>query len=183
MSVAGVREHTTMPQDVEGQTLIHSGPLPGAEFVTQRSEEVRHEGGGLPGIGSIGLTELGTHLLFLHAELEQEREEHESESDEPAHLGDGNRHAKEPGQNAGVDGVTDHGIRTGGDQLVVLLDGDGAAPVSAEVLARPDREEKAGDGDGSSQPEGPKAGRPKLKVKPGQRDARNREKDDRDRGR
>jgi hypothetical protein len=39
-------------------------------------------------------------------------------------LGDCNRHAKETGQNAGVDGVTDQGIRTGGDQLVALLNGD-----------------------------------------------------------
>ena len=40
-----------------------------------------------------------------------------------------------------------------GDQLVALLNGDGAAAVAAEVLARPDGEEKAGDGDGGSQPE------------------------------
>jgi hypothetical protein len=79
------------------------------------------------------------HPLFLHAEKD------ENEGDEPAHLGDGNRHAKETGQNAGADGVTDHGIGTGGNQLVPLLNGDGAASVSAEVLTRPDRdEEKAG---------------------------------------
>jgi hypothetical protein len=95
-------------------------------------------------------------------------------------LGDGNRHAKETGQTPGVDGVTDHGIGTGGDQLVALLNGDGAAPVSAEVLARRDSEEKAGDGDGSSQPEGPKANRPELEVKPSQRDASCREEDDHD---
>jgi hypothetical protein len=95
-------------------------------------------------------------------------------------LGEGNRHAKETGQNAGVDGVTDHGIWTADDQLVALLNGDGAAPVSAEVLARPDSEEKAEDGDGSSQPEGPKASRPELEVKPSQRDASCREEDDHD---
>jgi len=95
-------------------------------------------------------------------------------------LGEGNRAAKEPGQNAGVDGVTDHGIGTGGDQLVALLNGDGAAPVSAEVRARPDGEQQAGDGDGSSQPKGPKANRLELEVKPGQRDASCREEDDRD---
>ena len=146
----------------------------------RRSEEVRHQGGGLTGIGGIRLPKLGTHPLLLHAELDPEHEEDEDENDEPAHLGDGNRHAKEPGQNAGVDGVTDHGIGAGGDQLVALLNGDGAAPVAAEVLARPDGEEKAGDGDGSSQPEGPKASRPELEVKPGQRDASCREEDDRD---
>src|SRR5208283_3168979 len=94
--------------------------------------------------------------------------------------GDGNRHAKETSQNAGVDGVTDHGIGTGGDQLVALLNGDGAAPVAAEVLARPDGEQKAADGDGSSQPEGPKANRPELEIKQGKRDASCREEDDRD---
>src|SRR5271155_5562828 len=111
-------------------------------------------------IGSIRLAELGTHPLFLQAELGPEREEDEEESDEAAHLGGGNRHAKEAGENAGVDGVTDHGIGTGGNQLVALLNSDGAAPVAAEVHARPDGEEKAGDGDGSSHPEGPKASHP-----------------------
>ena len=126
-------------------------------------------------IRGIRLAELGTHPLFLHAELDPEHEKDQNEGDESAHLGDGNRHAKETGQNAGVDGVTDHGIGTGGDQLVALLNGDGAAPVSAEVLARPDSEEKASDGDGSSQPEGPKAKRPELEIKQGQRDASCRE--------
>jgi len=82
---------------------------------------------------------LGTHPLFLHAELDPEHEKDENEGDDPAHLGDGNRHAKETGQNAGADGVTDHGIGTGGNQLVPLLNGDGAASISAEVLTRPDR--------------------------------------------
>jgi hypothetical protein len=54
---------------------------------------------------------------------------------------------KKPGQNASVDGVTDHCIGPGGDQLVTLLNRDGAAPVAAEVLSRPDGEEKAGDHD------------------------------------
>jgi len=131
-------------------------------------------------IGGIRLAELGTHPLFLHAELDPEREEDENANDGPAHLGDGNRHAEESGQNTGVDGVADHGIGTGGDQLMALLNGDGAAPIAAEVLARPDSEEKAGDGDGSSQPKGPKAIRPELEVKPSQRDASCREEDDRD---
>jgi len=138
--------------------------LNGAEIVTQRSEEVRHQGSGLTSIGGIRLAELGTHPLFLHAELDPEREEDENENDEHAHLGDGNRHAKETGQNAGVDGVTDERIGTGRDQLVALLNGHGAAPVAAEMLARPDGEQKAGDGDGSSQREGPKANRPKLEI-------------------
>ena len=131
-------------------------------------------------IRGIRLAELGTHPLFLHAELDPEREEDENQHDEPAHLGDGNRHAKETGQNAGVDGVTDHGIGTGGDQLVALLNGDGAAPVAAEVLACPDGEQKAGDGDGSSQPEGQKANGPELEIKQVQRDVSWREEDDRD---
>lgn len=131
-------------------------------------------------ISGICLAELGTHPLFLHAELDPEREEDENENDEPAHLGDGNRHAKKTGQNAGVDGVTDHGIGTGGDQFVALLNSDRAAPVAAEVLARPDGEQKAGDGDASSQPEGPKANRPGPEIKQRQRDASCREKDDRD---
>jgi hypothetical protein len=46
--------------------------------------------------------------------------------------------------------------------------------------ARPDGEEKAGDGDGSSQPEGQKARRPEFKIKPGQRDASQGEEDDGD---
>ena len=97
--------------DLEIQLLrLVQVALAGAEIVTQRSEEVRHQGSSLMSISGIRLAELGTHPLFLHAELDPEREEDENENDEPAHLGDGNRHAKETGQNAGVDGVTDHGI-------------------------------------------------------------------------
>jgi hypothetical protein len=76
--------------------------------------------------------------------------------------------------------VADHCIGAGGDQLVSLLNRDGAAPVAAQVLSRPDGEEKAGDHDGSSQPEGPKPSRPELKIEPGQRDASCGKQDDRD---
>lgn len=63
---------------------------------------------------------------------------------------------------------------------MALLNGHGVAPVPAQVLARPDGKQKAGDGDGSSQPEGPKTNWPELEVKPGQRDASCREENDRD---
>jgi hypothetical protein len=54
--------------------------------------------------------------------------EEEDENDEPAHLGEGDREAEEPGQNANVDGVvTQDCARTGGDQFVILLNADGAA--------------------------------------------------------
>ena len=69
--------------------------LAGAEIVTQRSEEVRHQGSSLMSISGIRLAELGTHPLFLHAELDPEGEEDENENDETSHLGDGNRHTKE----------------------------------------------------------------------------------------
>jgi hypothetical protein len=45
----------------------------------------------------IRFAELATHPLFLHAELDPEREEDENENDEPARLGDRNRHAKKAG--------------------------------------------------------------------------------------
>ena len=95
-----------------------------ADIVTRRLEEVRHQGRSLTSISGIGLAELGMHPLFLHAELDPERKEDESEYEEPAHLGNCNRHAKESGQDSGVDGVTDHRIGAGDDQFVVLLDGD-----------------------------------------------------------
>ncbi len=82
-------------------------------------------------IAIICLAKLGTHPFFLHAELDPVPEEDEDESDKSAHLGEGDRCAKEPGQNAGVDGVTDHCIGYGGDQFVFLLNRDGAAPVAA----------------------------------------------------
>src|SRR5215469_11185004 len=132
------------------------------------------------GIGGVYFPKLGAHPLLLHAELEPENEEDEDKNDKSAHLGEGDRGAKEPGQYAGVDGVTDHCIGPAGDQLVALLNRDGAAPVAAEVLSRPDGEEKAGDHDGSSKPEGPKPNRPGLKIEPAQRDASCREQDNRD---
>jgi hypothetical protein len=59
--------------------------LAGAEIVTQRSEEVRYQGSRLMSIAVIRLAKLGTHPLFLHAELNPEREEDENENDEPTH--------------------------------------------------------------------------------------------------
>jgi hypothetical protein len=132
------------------------------------------------GIGSIRLPKLRTHPLLLYAELGPEPEEQQDETDNPAHLGKRNRGAKKPGQNAGVDGVTDQGIGAGGNQLVALLNGYRAAPVASELLARPDGEQKAGDGDGSSNRKGPDARRPELPVEPGQRDAICREEYDHD---
>jgi hypothetical protein len=67
--------------------------------------------------------------LLLPVELEPERDEDKDESDKPAHLRERDRGAEEPGQNAGVDGVADHCIGAGGDQLVSLLNRDGAAPL------------------------------------------------------
>jgi hypothetical protein len=55
----------------------------------------------LTSIGGIGPVKLGTHPLLLNAELDPEYEEDENENDEPSHLGDSNRRAKETGQNAG----------------------------------------------------------------------------------
>lgn len=63
---------------------------------------------------------------------------------------------------------------------MILLNADLAAPVAAEVLTRPDGEEKAADGDGGSHPEGPESSAPDRPVKPGQRDPGCREEDDRD---
>ena len=132
------------------------------------------------GIGGICLSKFGTHPLLLPAELGPEHEEHQDETDDPAHLGERNRGTEKPGQNAGVDGMTDEGIGTGGNQLVVLLNGYGVAPVAAEMLARPDGEEKAADGHSGSNYKGPEARRPELAVQPKQRDARYREKCDHD---
>jgi hypothetical protein len=73
----------------------------------------------------IRLSKLSAHPLFLHAEFDPEHEEDEDENDEPAHLGDGDREAQESGQDASVDGVAQDGVRTGGDQLVILLNADG----------------------------------------------------------
>lgn len=148
--------------------------------VTYPLEKVRHQSGGLTCIGGIRLPKFGTHPLPLHAELNPERKEEESEGDEPAHLAESNRGAEESGQNAGINVMANHGIWAGSDQLVVLLNGHGAAPVPAEVYARPDCKQQACDGDGSSQPEGPKVNWPELEIKPVQRDASCREEDDRD---
>src|SRR5262249_1201165 len=131
---------------------------------TQRSENVRHQGGCLPGIGGVRLPKLGMHPLLLHAELGPEHEKYLDETDEPSPRGERDRGAKKAGQNAGVDGVANHGIGASGNQLVVLLNGYGAAPVPAEVLARPDGEEKAANGNSGSNPKGPEARRPELAV-------------------
>jgi hypothetical protein len=63
---------------------------------------------------------------------------------------------------------------------VALLNGYGTAPVAGEVLARPHGEEKADDGNSSSNPKGPDARRPELAVELRQRDASCREEHDHD---
>jgi hypothetical protein len=133
-------------------------------------------------VGRVFFPKLGAHPLLLHAELEPKHEEEKDESDKSAHLGEGDRCTKNPGQNAGVNGVTDHCIGPGGDQLMALLNRDSVAPVSAQISSRPDGEKKAGDHDSSSKPEGPKPSRPRLKIEPAQRDASCHEQDDRDQG-
>ena len=65
-------------------------------------------------------------------------------NDKFTQLGDGDRGAKEPGQNAGVDGVTDHRIGPGGDQLVALLNrqvarAEGTASAAGCELSRAGR--------------------------------------------
>ena len=132
------------------------------------------------GIGGIRLSKLGAHPLLLLAQLGPEHNEDQDQTDDPAHLGERNHGAKKPGQNAGVDGVAYEGVGAGGNQLVALLNGDRAAPVAAEVMARPDGEEKADDGNRSSNPKWPDARTPERVVKPSQRDASGREQDDHD---
>ena len=50
------------------------------------------------GIGGVGLPKLGAHPLLFHAELEPEHDEDKDENDKSAHLGEGDRGAKEPSQ-------------------------------------------------------------------------------------
>ena len=130
------------------------------------------------GIADIRVPKLGTHPLLLGAKLGPQHDEYQDETDDPAHLRERNRGAKKPGQNAGVDGMTDQGIGAAGNQLVALLNGYGAAPVAGEVLARPSGEDEAHDSNSSSNPKGPDARRPELPIEPGQRDARYREEHD-----
>ena len=77
-----------------------------------RSEEIGHQCGSLASIRGIRLTELGTHPPLLYAEFCPIREEDENDNDEPAYLGDGDRHAEKSGEDAGVNGVTHHSIGT-----------------------------------------------------------------------
>src|SRR5215469_2274603 len=123
------------------------------------------------GIGGIRVPKLGPHPILLGPELGPEHEKYQDETDNPAHLGESNRGTKKPGQNACVDGVTDESVRAGGNQLVVLLNGYRVAPVPAEVLARPDGEEKAADGHSGPNHKGRETRRPELAVQPRQRDA------------
>lgn len=113
------------------------------------SEEIGHEGDGLSGIGSIRPPNWERGHSSSMRSLSQNTRKMRTKT-MSLRTWDCIRYAKKPGQNVGLDWVTDHGIRTGGDRLVALLNGDGAAPVAAEILARPDGEKNAGDGEGGS---------------------------------
>ena len=61
--------------------------------------------------------------------------------DQGANFTDGDGGTKQRDENTRINWMTDAAIRTGANQLVTFFQGDGAAPVCAEVITRPDGNE------------------------------------------
>ena len=94
--------------------------------------------------------ELGFEKLLFAAGLEAEDADGEEEAEERAVVAGNEGGSGEGGQQAGVERVADVGVGTGGDELMVDLNDDAAAPVAAEDVAGPGGEGEAEDGEDES---------------------------------
>ena len=63
----------------------------------------------------------------------------------PRHSPNDDGGSQDSEEQAGIDRVTDDRVGTTANKLVVLFDGDGAAPIAPQMRARPDGEGKPGD--------------------------------------
>src|SRR5262245_58267884 len=113
----------------------------------------------------VGDTELLSHPLLLDMQLSPERPEGQSNGHDAAPFGARERGTDKCEQQPGVDGMAHEPVRSRGDQLVVLLDCDRATPIAAKVYACLHREEKAGQSERRTDPEGPKADRHEVLAK------------------
>ena len=143
---------------------------------SNRSEKVGDQGGDAAGVGFVGFTEVRAHPLFFETQFAQEGEEDEGDGKQPAPLANGYGRTKKSEQQAGIDGMANQGVGAGGDEFVILLHGDGSAPVSTQLTAGPDGEEQTAGGNCRAGPEAPLARGEKALVENGDRNALRPEK-------
>jgi hypothetical protein len=132
--------------------------------VSEILEEIGNQGADLAGVGFVGGAELFAHPFFFESEFAPEGEEDEGQGEESPPFGARDGGTEESEEQSGVDGVADQGVGAGGDEFVVVFEGNGLAPVFAEIATRPDGEKKTCSADGGAQPEGPEARRKKALI-------------------
>jgi hypothetical protein len=77
------------------------------------------------------------HEPFFRFELQHEAYRNQSKGNKAAPFANGNRRTEDCQQQPAVNRVADKSIRAGTDEFVILLNGDNAAPIAAEMAARP----------------------------------------------
>ena len=102
------------------------------------------------------LGETGTEFLaekgFLAAGFYIKGKPDDNHGEERADFAESDGGAKKREQNAGVNGMANHSVGAGTDELVPFLERDNAAPVCAEMPARPKRDADSGGGQQNAKP-------------------------------
>src|SRR5580704_14919890 len=90
------------------------------------------------------------HGALLDLALDLEADVGQNYGDDSAHLVTHDRGPEQGEHQAGIDRVTHEAVRAAAHQLVADFNGDGAAPVTAQVGSGPERESDPGCREGNS---------------------------------
>jgi hypothetical protein len=114
-------------------------------------EDVRDQGLYFAAVGGVLFAEFFGHELLFGFGFEMQAHGDDGQGQDRADFADGDYGACERNEETCVDRVADDCVWAGADEFVVLLNRDTAAPVAAQVKARPncegdskDREREAG---------------------------------------
>src|SRR5271166_960856 len=111
-------------------------------------------------------TEGGRHEALFYTEFHGEADPEKDDGNQASKLSTSDGGAEHGKDHSGVDGMTNPAIRTRTDKLMSNLDGDCAAPVSAEVGSGPDGEQQAGRSYRNAKVFDPRIGRQNAKPHP-----------------
>lgn len=106
--------------------------------------------------------EIGTEFLaeegFFAAGLYVEGEPNNSHGKQPADCAESDGGPQKCKQDSSVDGMSNRAVGTGANELVAFFEGDDAAPIGAEMPARPESYADSGGGEENTKPfaEGPR---------------------------
>src|SRR6185437_14500270 len=115
-----------------------------------------------PGVGLIGVSELLPHPALLDPQLVPQGACGQRKGEDRAQVAERQRRAEECKEQTRVDRVADEGVRPARDELVLFLDSHAAAPIPAQMQARPDGKQQPAGGQKYPNPERPFGRRQKM---------------------